>query len=97
MFFKEKYDSTRKTPEVRQIMVRIRWRGFCRGFAFEKWLFAFVAFITVVALLNTSISPVSPPRQGKASQEMVERVHVMLVMCNKHNDGSAKEEVTIFL
>ena len=95
-FFKEKYDTTQKTPEVRHIMVRIRWRGFCRGFGFERWLLAFVAFITVIALLHSSTSTISPPRQGKVPQEMVERVHVMIVMCHKHNDGSTKEEVTIF-
>ena len=77
-------------------MVRIQWRGFCRGFGFERWLLAFVAFTTVMALLYRSTSTVSPPRQGKVPQEMVERVHVMIVMCHKNNDGSTKEEVTIF-
>ena len=77
-------------------MARIRWRGFCRDFGCERWVLAFVAFITVIALINSSTSPVSPRRQGKASPGVVERVHVMIVMCHNHNDGSTKEEVTIF-
>ena len=77
-------------------MARIRWRGFCRDFGCERWVLAFVAFITVIALINSSTSPVSPRRQGKASPGVVERVHVMIVMCHKNNDGSTKEEVTIF-
>ena len=57
-----------------------------------------VTFITVISLLTST--PVSSygelaSQQGVA-QEMIERIHVMIVMCNKDDDGSNKEEVTIF-
>ena len=56
-----------------------------------------VAFITVIALLTQkSVSSYGEldSQQGHA-QEMIERIHVMIVMCHKENDGSTKEEVTI--
>ena len=57
-----------------------------------------VSLITVIALLKASnLSPAYEEASHDLAQEMgmVERIHVMIVMCHKHNDGSTKEEVTI--
>ena len=80
--------------------MRIHWRGYCRAYyGFERWLLALVvSLITVIALLNASnLSPSHEEPLHNLAQEMglVERIHVMIVMCHKHNDGSTKEEVTI--
>ena len=59
---------------------------------------ALVSLITVIALLKASnLSPAHEEASHNLAQEMgmVERIHVMIVMCHKHNDGSTKEEVTI--
>ena len=57
-----------------------------------------VSLITVIALLKASnLTPAHEEASHDLAQEMglVERIHVMIVMCHKHNDGSTKEEVTI--
>ena len=59
---------------------------------------ALVSLITVIALLKASnLSHAYEETSHNLAQEMgmVERIHVMIVMCHKHNDGSTKEEVTI--
>ena len=59
---------------------------------------ALVSLLTVIALLKASnLSPAHEEALHNLAQEMgmVERIHVMIVMCHKHNDGSTKEEVTI--
>ena len=85
-------------PEVRHMM-RIRWRGYCKAYhGCGRWLMALVSLITVIALLKASnLSPAHEEASHNLAQEMgmVERIHVMIVMCHKHNDGSTKEEVTI--
>jgi len=56
---------------------------------------ALVSLITVIALLKASnLSPAHEEASHNLAQEMglVERIHVMIVMCHKHNDGSTKEE-----
>ena len=81
-------------------MVRLRWRGCCRSFGFSRWLLALVALTTLILLLVSAVF--QPPQevaeaQGLAQEmSLLERIHVMIVMCHKHNDGSPTEEVIIF-
>ena len=71
------------------MMVRIRWRGWS-GMRF----LAVVAAIMLVIVLLFSTSPHTEDSHGHAREvDMVERIHVMIVMCNRNKDGTNKEEV----
>ena len=67
---------------------------------FSRWLLALVALTTLILLLVSAVF--QPPQevaeaQGLAQEmSLLERIHVMIVMCHKHNDGSPTEEVIIF-
>ena len=59
---------------------------------------ALVSLITVIALLKASnLSPAHEEASHNLAQEMgmVERIHVMIVMCNKHDNRKAKGEVMV--
>ena len=79
------------------IMARIRWRGFCKDYDLRRWISALIILIIFVALC--ALSPPSPTPQSEAlTGEYVnaaERIHVMIVMCNKQDKRNAKGEVMV--
>ena len=79
------------------IMARIRWRGFCKDYDLRRWISALIILIIFVALC--ALSPSSPPSQSEALTgddiNAAERIHVIIVMCNKHDNRKAKGEVMV--
>ena len=72
-------------------MVRIRWRWWS-GMRFLAVVAAIM--LVVVLLFSTFSSPHTEDSHGHAREvDMVERIHVMIVMCNRNKDGTNKEEV----
>ena len=56
-----------------------------------RFLAVVVAIMLVIVLLF-STSPHTEDSHG-GEVDMVERIHVMIVMCNRNKDGTNKEEV----
>ena len=79
------------------IMARIRWRGFCKDYDLRRWISALVVLIIFVALC--ALSSPSPTSQSEVLTgddiNAAERIHVMIVMCNKHDNRKAKGEVMV--
>ena len=56
-----------------------------------RFLAVVAAIMLVIVLLFSTFS--SPHTEHAGEVDMVERIHVMIVMCNRNKDGTNKEEV----